>query len=251
MEQKLFEEVERKAEILIAALPYIRDFNQKVVVIEYGCHKYLSPMDEQELMRDIALLKTVGMQPIVVHDTPMGVDRFRENKRIAKLIELCGINAIGICGMDIHTIRMALDNGYIPVIVPNDIDNEMDVIDPKDAALDVAIHMQADKLVYLSSHRGIWKDKERTNVYSSLTVQQVKKFLRDGWVTEGVMSRVERGLEAVEQGVNRVHILDGRIKHALLLEFFSVAGVGTIFISDEGKLYAHEIERMKEANKIE
>lgn len=251
MEQKLFEEVERKAEILIAALPYIRDFNQKVVVIEYGCHKYLSPVDEQELMRDIALLKTVGMQPIVVHDTPMGVDRFRENKRIAKLIELCGINAIGICGMDTHTIRMALDNGYIPVIVPNDIDNEMDIIDPKDAALDVAIHMQADKLVYLSSHRGIWKDKERTAVYSSLTVQQVKQFLNDGWVTEGVMSRAERGLEAIEQGVNRVHILDGRIKHALLLEFFSVAGVGTIFISDEGKLYAHEIERMREANKVE
>lgn len=251
MEQKIFAEAERKAEILIAALPYIRDFNQKVVVIEYGCHKYLSPMDEQELMRDIALLKTVGMQPIVVHDTPMGVDRFRENKRIAKLIELCGINAIGICGMDIHTIRMALDNGYIPVIVPNDIDNEMDVIDPKDAALDVAIHMQADKLVYLSSHRGIWKDKERTSVYSSLTVWQVKKFLEDGWVTEGVISRVERGLEAVEQGVNRVHILDGRIKHALLLEFFSVAGVGTIIISDEGKLYAHEIERMREANKVE
>lgn len=251
MEQHLFEQVERKAEILIAALPYIRDFNQKIVVIEYGCHAYLSPLDEQELMRDIALLKTVGMQPIVIHDTPMGVDRFRENKRIAKLIELCGIKAIGICGLDTHTIHMALENDYIPVIVPNDIDNENEIIDPKDAALEVAVHVQADKLVYLSSHRGIWKDKERTSVYSSLTIQQVKQFLQDGWVTEGVISRVERGLQAVEQGVNRVHILDGRIKHALLLEFFSVAGVGTIFINDEGKLYDHEIERMKEANKIE
>lgn len=251
MDQKLFEQVEHKAEILIAALPYIRDFNQKVVVIEYGCHKYLSPLDEQELMRDIALLKTVGMKPIVIHDTPMGVDRFRENKRIAKLIELCGIKAIGICGVDLQTINMTLDNGYIPVIVPNDIDNEMEIIDPKDTALDVAIRMKADKLVYLSSHRGIWKDKERTEVYSSLTVQQVRDFLKDGWVTEGVISRVERGLQAVEQGVNRVHIVDGRIKHALLLEFFSVAGVGTIFISDEEKLYPHEIERMKEANKVE
>ena len=72
MEQKLLDFVEHKAEILIDALPYIRDFNHKVVVIEYGCRKYLSPMDEQQLMQDIALLKTVGMLPVVVHDTQIG-----------------------------------------------------------------------------------------------------------------------------------------------------------------------------------
>ena len=87
MEQKVFEEIERKAEILIRALPYIRDFNRQVAVIEYGCRKYLSPVAEQDLMQDIALLKTVGMKPVVVHDAPMGVDKFRENKRIAKLLE--------------------------------------------------------------------------------------------------------------------------------------------------------------------
>lgn len=242
MEQKLLDFVEHKAEILIDALPYIRDFNHKVVVIEYGCRKYLSPVDEQQLMQDIALLKTVGMLPVVVHDTPMGVDKFRENKRVAKLLELCGTKAIGICGIDLHTLHMILDNGYIPVIVPNDIDNEDVEIDPKDAALEVAEKLQADKLVYLSSHRGIWKDEERTEVYSRLTVPEVCKMLEDGWVTEGVMPIVKRGLKATGEGVNRVHILDGRIEHALLLEFFSVAGVGTILISDEGKLYAHEME---------
>ena len=130
----------------------------------------MSPVDEQPLMQDIALLKTVGMLPVVVHDTPMGVDKFRENKRVAKLLELCGTKAIGICGIDLHTLHMILDNGYIPVIVPNDIDNEDVEIDPKDAALEVAEKLQADKLVYLSSHRGIWKDEERTEVYSRLTV---------------------------------------------------------------------------------
>ncbi|MCI9272085.1 MAG: acetylglutamate kinase [Dorea sp.] len=246
MDQKLYEQVEPKAEFLIQALPYIRDFNQNVVVIEYGCRKYLSPVDEQELMRDIALLKTVGMRPIVVHDTPMGVDKFRENKRVAKLLELCGTKAIGICGVDLHTLNMTLDNGYIPVIVPNDIDNEDVLIDPKDTALEIAVKMKADKLVYLSSHRGIWKDPERTKVYPRLTVDEVHKLLAAGWVTEGVISRVERGFQAVEHGVNRVHILDGRIKHALLVEFFSVAGVGTIIISDEKKLYAHELGEIEE-----
>ncbi len=240
MERMILEQVEKKAEVLTDALPYIRDFNRQVVVIEYGCRKYMSPVGEQELMRDIVLLKTVGMKPVVVHGAPIGVDKFRENKRIAKLLELCGTKAIGICGMDMETPSIMLENGYIPVIMPNDIDTENVEIDPIDAALDVAVGLGADKLVYLSSHRGIWKDEERTEVYSRLTVAQVQEMLSQGKVTEGVISRVERGLKAIERGVNRVNLLDGRMGHALLLEFFSVAGVGTVMIQDESRLYAHE-----------
>ena len=240
MERMILEQVEKKAEVLTDALPYIRDFNRQVAVIEYGCRKYMSPVGEQELMRDIALLKTVGMKPLVVHGAPIGVDKFRENKRVAKLLELCGTTAIGICGMDMETPSIMLENGYIPVIMPNDIDTENVEIDPIDAALDVAVGLGADKLVYLSSHRGIWKDEERTEVYSRLTVAQVREMLGQGKVTEGVISRVERGLKAIERGVNRVNLLDGRMDHALLLEFFSVAGVGTVMIQDESRLYAHE-----------
>ena len=240
MERMILEQVEKKAEVLTDALPYIRDFNRQVAVIEYGCRKYMSPVGEQELMRDIALLKTVGMKPVVVHGAPIGVDKFRENKRVAKLLELCGTKAIGICGMDMETPSIMLENGYIPVIMPNDIDTENVEIDPIDAALDVAVGLGADKLVYLSSHRGIWKDEERTEVYSRLTVAQVREMLGQGKVTEGVISRGERGLKAIERGVNRVNLLDGRMDHALLLEFFSVAGVGTVMIQDESRLYAHE-----------
>lgn len=240
MERMILEQVEKKAEVLTDALPYIRDFNRQVAVIEYGCRKYMSPVGEQELMRDIALLKTVGMKPVVVHGAPIGVDKFRENKRVAKLLELCGTKAIGICGMDMETPSIMLENGYIPVIMPNDIDTENVEIDPIDAALDVAVGLGADKLVYLSSHRGIWKDEERTEVYSRLTVAQVREMLSQGKVTEGVISRVERGLKAIERGVNRVNLLDGRMDHALLLEFFSVAGVGTVMIQDESRLYVHE-----------
>ena len=133
-----------------------------------------------------------------------------------------------------------LDNGYIPVIMPNDIDTENVEINPIDAALDVAVGLKADKLVYLSSHRGRWKDEARTEVYSRLTVAQVQEMLSQGRVTEGVLSRVERGLKAIERGVDRVNLLDGRMEHALLLEFFSVAGVGTVMFQDESRLYAHE-----------
>ena len=111
MERMILEQVEKKAEVLTDALPYIRDFNRQVAVIEYGCRKYMSPVGEQELMRDIALLKTVGMKPVVVHGCPIGVDKFRENKRIAKLLELCGTKAVGICGMDMETPAIMLDNG--------------------------------------------------------------------------------------------------------------------------------------------
>lgn len=240
MEQEFLTEIEHKAEILINALPYIRDFNGQVVVIEYGCREYLSPVEEQELMRDIALLKTVGMKPVVIHDTPMGVDKFRENKRVAKLVELCGIKAIGICGIDEQTLHMTLDNDYVPVIVPNDIDNEEFVLDPKRTALEVAVLLQADKLVYLSDQPGIWKDENHTEVYSRITVEQIQALEQAGKGSEEVRDKVDLALEAVERGIRRIHLLDGRMEHVLLLEFFSVAGVGTIIIEDEEQLYAHE-----------
>lgn len=240
---KNLEIVEQKAAILTDALPYIRDFNHKIVVIEYGCGEYLSGVEEQRLMQDIVLLKSIGMQPIVIHDTRMGLDKFRENKRVAKLLELCGIKAIGICGVDTQTLHMALNNDYIPVIVPNDIDNEMEYMDPKDTALEVAEKMQADKLVYLSKYPGIFIDETREEVYSRLTVEEVERIKQVRSFPEEFLGILDRGIEAVKTGVNRVHILDGRLCHVLLLEFFSVVGAGTIIIEDERKLYEHELKK--------
>ena len=80
-----------RPQILVDSLPYIRDFNQKIIIISFGCSNILTDEEEQEVMRDIALMKSIGMRPIVVHDTKMGHDKFRENKRIAKMIEFCGV----------------------------------------------------------------------------------------------------------------------------------------------------------------
>ena len=94
MDHNLYHEIEDKAQILVDSLPYIRDFNQKIIIISFGCSNILTDEEEQEVMRDIALMKSIGMRPIVVHDTKMGHDKFRENKRIAKMIEFCGVKAV-------------------------------------------------------------------------------------------------------------------------------------------------------------
>ena len=248
MDKKL-EEVEKKASILIDALPYIRDFSQKIIVVEYGCSEWLSGMEEQQLMQDIVLLKSVGMYPIVVHDTRMGMDKFRENKRIAKLLELCSVKAIGVCGIDEQTIHMMLENDYIPVIVPNDIDNESEYIDPKETALEIAVRLGADKLVYLSTYPGIFTDENtKQDVYPRLTAWAVEALEKERDFPEDLKKMLDYALQATGQGVNRVHLLDGRIRHVLLLELFSVVGAGTIIIKDENKLYEHEV---KDRNIIE
>ena len=87
---RYLENIEHKAAVLCDALPYIRDFVNKIIVVEYDCGEWLSGVEEKKLMKDIVLLKSIGVIPIVVHRTPMGVDKFRENKRIAKMLELCG-----------------------------------------------------------------------------------------------------------------------------------------------------------------
>ena len=160
---RYLENIEHKAAVLCDALPYIRDFVHKVIVIEYDCGEWLSGVEEKKMIKDIVLLKSIGVIPIVVHRTQMGVDKFRENKRIAKLLELYDTIAIGICGVDIETIQMMIKNDYIPVIVPNDIDNEMEHIDPRDTALEVAVKMQADKLIRMALQEDITSEDVSTN----------------------------------------------------------------------------------------
>ena len=151
---------ERKAEILVDALPYIRDFNQKTVVIAYGCSEVIDPESEQSLMKDIVILKSIGMKPIVVHGKKAGTDMFRENKRVAKMLELCGVKALGICGVDYETISMTIEHDYIPVIIPNDIDTEELELDPRETAAQIAQTLEADKLIYLTCENGVYRSKD-------------------------------------------------------------------------------------------
>lgn len=239
------QEIKKKAEILINALPYIRDFNEKVVVICYSCSNILEGLKEREVMKDIVLLKSLGMKPIVVHDTRMGADKFRENKRIAKLLELCGVKAIGICGIDLQTLHMMLAHNYIPVITPNDIDNEDISLNPENTAMEIAIKLEAEKLVYLSEQAGIHIKKLEEAVCPLITIKQVKELLEQETYEETLIRKLRNGIYAVQKGTTRVHLLDGRIPHSLLLEFFSIDGVGTAIVKDKEELYSHEAAVIK------
>ena len=244
---KELELVEHKASILIDALPYIRDFNQKTVVIEYGCAEWLSGVEEQRLMQDIVLLKSVGMRPIVVHDTRMGLDKFRENKRIAKLLELCGVKAIGICGVDTETIGLMLDNDYIPVITPNDIDNEDTPILPEEAAKEIAVSTGAEKVLFLGKEDGIRDDEG--HIISQMTRDEVVKMYVAGKFEGRLLQKVTYALQMIEQGVPRVHILGSKMAHALFVEIFSIIGVGTVIMPDKEHYYPHELKKRAAAAK--
>ena len=226
MDHNLYHEIEDKAQILVDSLPYIRDFNQKIIIISFGCSNILTDEEEQEVMRDIALMKSIGMRPIVVHDTKMGHDKFRENKRIAKMIEFCGVKAVGICGIDLQTIHMTLDNDYIPVITPNDIDNEDTPILPEEAAKEIAVSTGAEKVLFLGKEDGIRDDEG--HIISQMTRDEVVKMYVAG---------------KFEQGVPRVHILGSKMAHALWVEIFSIIGVGTVIMPDKEHYYPHELKK--------
>ena len=121
----------------------------------------------------------------------------------------------------------------------------MEYIDPRETALEIAEKMEADKLIYLSRYPGIFIDETREDVYARLTVPEVEKLKSERHFPREFLQIINYGIRAVKTGVNRVHILDGRMRHVLLIEFFSVIGAGTIIIQDEGKLYEHELRKEK------
>ena len=228
MDHNLYHEIEDKAQILVDSLPYIRDFNQKIIIISFGCSNILTDEEEQEVMRDIALMKSIGMRPIVVHDTKMGHDKFRENKRIAKMIEFCGVKAVGICGLDLQTIHMTLDNDYIPVIT-------------EEAAKEIAVSTGAEKVLFLGKEDGIRDDEG--HIISQMTCDEVVKMYVAGKFEGRLLQKVTYALQMIEQGVPRVHILGSKMAHALLVEIFSIIGVGTVIMPDKEHYYPHELKK--------
>lgn len=229
----------RKAGILADALPYLRDFNQKIMVICYLCSNFLGNEEEQRIMQDIALLKSVGMRPIIVHDCRMGADKFRENKRLAKLVEFCGVKAVGICGIDEQTLRMNMENDYISVVNPCDIDTEMLNLNPVDTAREIAVLLQAEKLIYVSRYTGVtWSENQ--NKILSMTKSELKMYMENQPMAGEFRHILENVSQALEEGVQRAHLVSGKMQHGLLLELFSIFGVGTVVMGDERRLYEHE-----------
>ncbi|MBT6409263.1 MAG: acetylglutamate kinase [Nitrospina sp.] len=284
----------QKAEILLEALPYIKSFYGKTIVIKYGGSAMVSDDLKENFALDIVMMKYIGINPVVVHGGGPQIDktlkalgiqsRFIEgqrvtsketidvvemvlggkvNKEIVSLINQQGGNAVGITGKDGDMIFAkrykkvkqspemdrpeiidlglvgeitkvnprileTLDqNEFIPVIAPiaKGEKGETLNINADFVAEKIASALKAEKLVLMTDTEGV-KNKAG-KLQSSLTRKQASDLIRSKVIRDGMLPKVNCCLDALKSGVHKTHIIDGRIRHALLLEIFTAEGIGT------------------------
>lgn len=286
----------QKAQVLIEALPYIRRFNGKTIVVKYGGSAMIDNELKKNVMEDVALLKLVGFKPIIVHgggneiskwvklsgQKPRFVNGLRVtdektmeiaemvlgkvNKGLVQYMESLGVKAAGISGkdgsllkvekhfengedigfvgnvteVDASIINTLIQNDFVPVICSIGIDKDYQSynINADDAACAIATAVKAEKLAFLTDIEGVFEDyNDKSSLISELTINEAENLLASGSIEGGMLPKLRNCVDAILNGVSRVHILDGRIPHCLLLEFFTNQGIGTAIISDAEERY--------------
>ena len=193
----------------------------------------------------------------------------RVGKSLVSLVEELGVNAISISGKDGGLLKVdkkysngqdigyvgdvkevnpkilfnLLENDFLPIVCPIGLDDDYKTynINADDAACAIARAVNAEKLAFLTDIEGVYKDpKDPSTLISELTASEAKELLNSGYVVGGMLPKLNNCINAIENGVSRVHILDGRIAHCLLLEIFTNKGIGTAILSDEEAKYYHE-----------
>ena len=193
------------------------------------------------------------------------------NKELVTLVESLGVQAVGISGKDggllqchkklsngedigyvgdsekvnPEVLQDLLERDFLPIVFPIGYDTNFDSynINADDAACAIAEAVHAEKLVFLSDIEGVYKDKDDPNtLISELHVHEAEKLISEGYVGGGMIPKLQNCIDAIEEGVNRVHILDGRIPHSLLLEIFTNKGIGTAILREDGEKYYDEHE---------
>lgn len=286
------EESLKKAQVLVEALPYIRKFNRRIIVVKYGG----SAMTDESLMdsviEDVTLLKLVGFKPIIVHGggkdiskwveasgkTPEFVNGLRKTdmetmeiaemvlgsvgKKLVGKVEKVGVHAVSISGKDGGLLRVKkklsegqdigfvgeitkvnakilfdlLEKDFLPIVCPIGMDRDYVTynINADDAACAIAKAVQAEKLAFLTDTEGVYRDfEDKSSLIQELTVSQAEEFISSGSAQGGMLPKLSGCVDAVRNGVNRVHILDGRMPHSLLLEVYTNEGSGTMVVPDE------------------
>jgi len=298
MDQSM-DEIMKKAEVLIEALPYIQRFNRKVIVVKYGGSAMVDEELKKKVIEDVVLLKLVGFKPIIVHGGGKEISRWvektgmepnfinglrvtdeptmeiaemvlnRVNKSLVQLIHQLGVKAVGVSGKDgtlLHVHKKLsggqdigyvgdidevnpkilwdlLANDYLPVVCPVGFDDNFDTynINADDAACAIAKAMKAEKLAFLSDIEGVYRDfSDKSTLISELTIEEAEEFIDQGIVGGGMIPKLGGCIDALKGGVTRVHIMDGRIPHCLLLEIFTNKGIGTAILGGEEEKYYHE-----------
>ena len=277
-----------KAEVLVQALPYMRRFMGKTIVIKYGGHAMTDEPLRASFAVDVVLLKFIGLRPVVVHgggpqiastlerlgkestfveglrvtddETMDVVERVlgeKVNPEIVESLQQAGGRSVGLTGSDGALLRVRrktvngedigrvgeivevnsavidslAESNFIPVVAPIGVDDEGLTynVNADEAAGGLASALNSEKLILLTDVEGVM-DAEGKRI-SQLTVEETHKYIEEEVITGGMIPKVGCCLDALEQGVGRAHIVDGRILHALLLEVFTDdAGVGTLFL---------------------
>lgn len=292
----------KKANVLIEALPYIRTFRGKTVVIKYGGNAMTEASLKDRFAQDIVLLKYVGLNPVIIHGGGPQIDKmldrlgiqakFRHgvrvtdeatmeivemvlagkiNMEITDLINRHGGKAVGLSGKDGGLIRSKAlttkawaqslekdleddgvgdfglvgdidsidpsllrnlqDDHYIPVIAPIGTDYEGNTynINADLVAGAIAAALRSEKLVMLTDVKGI-RDANSRHL-STVSRKDVQRMVKKGVIGEGMLPKVHACLDALEGGVQKAHIIDGRVPHAVLLEIFTHKGIGTEIVA--------------------
>jgi len=278
--------LQQKAEVLIEALPYLRKFAGKTVVIKYGGAAMVEPGLRESVAQDLVLLKTVGLNPVVVHGggpeisaamkasgkAPVFKDGLRvtdaETMAITEMVLVGKINtqitgfmnqhgrvAAGLSGKDGHLLEArklkgkvdlgfvgevvkvntaileALESrGFIPIIAPVAMgrDGQAYNCNADLVAGAVAAALKAEKLVMMTDQPGLLRDvKDPSSLIASVKAGQVAGLKKKGVIDKGMLPKMEACLTALKAGTAKVHIIDGRVHHALLLEIFTDSGIGT------------------------
>ncbi|MCQ4687681.1 acetylglutamate kinase [Clostridium sp. SL.3.18] len=219
----------------------------------------------------------VGMEPEFVNglrvtdETTMELAEMvlgKVNKSLVQLVESLGVRAIGISGKDGGLLKVEkkladgedigfvgdvkevnadilydlLEKDFLPIVCPVGLDDEFNTynINADDAACAIARAVKAEKLAFLTDIEGVYKDpKDPDTLISELRVSAGKQLMEEGYIGGGMLPKLQNCIDAIENGVSRVHILDGRIPHCLLLEIFTNKGIGTAILNDTEEKYYH------------
>ena len=136
-----------------------------------------------------------------------------------------------------------LEKDFLPIVCPIGMDEDSNSynINADDAACAIARAVSAEKLAFLTDIEGVYKDPDdKSTLISELTVSDAKKLITDGFIGGGMLPKLNNCIDAIDNGVSRVHILDGRIAHCLLLEIFTNKGIGTAILGDKEEKFNHE-----------
>jgi len=282
------------ADILIEALPYIRQFAGMTVVVKYGGHAMVDEQLKEDFARDITLLKLVGLHPVVVHGGGLQINTVLDqmgirpkfirgmrltdgptmdvvemvlggkvNKAIVAQINRQGVKAVGLSGKDggliqaqkmkivlqedqtkppeiidpgmvgqvtrIHPaiIQTLTNDGFIPIIAPVGVgeNGETYNINADLVASQMAMALNAGRLILMTDVDGVLDDTGR--LISSINTARMEQMIADGEITGGMIPKIECAIEALRGGVKKVPIINGKRRHAILLELFTDQGIGT------------------------